>query len=77
MIKPCPFCQSTNIKYSLKTSGRFTIIYHACFYCADCHTYGPRVRSKGFENNDYSRRVEAENNDALKEEALLKWNTRG
>jgi C4-type Zn-finger protein len=74
-MKPCPFCGSTKIKYSLKTGTQyFKRIYHACWYCWDCNTYGPRVLYKPAE--DVRCRETVERDEALKADALKLWETR-
>ncbi len=74
-MKPCPFCGSTKIKYSIKTgTSNFKRIYHACWYCWDCNTYGPRVLYKPETN--YPGRTNIERNEELKAEALKLWENR-
>lgn len=76
-LEPCPFCESEKIKYSLKKTGRFELHYHACMYCADCHTYGPRVLSASFRHDDYIARRDVENDAELLARAGQAWNKRG
>lgn len=43
-LKPCPFCGSTKLDYSSKTSQSSTgRTYHVVVYCRKCRAYGPRV----------------------------------
>ena len=74
-MKACPFCGSTDIRYSIKSStSQFMPIFHACFYCWECNTYGPRVLYKpGIKN--ISRR-DIEKNEQIKQVAAEKWNLR-
>ena len=48
--KPCPFCGSTDIRYSVKNAPdrvdhNFNHFkrYYLAMYCFDCHCYGKRV----------------------------------
>lgn len=68
-IKPCPFCGSENIDYSIKTTNGG---YHMSMYCKECHCYGARVLIKHFENG----RFLIERNETYKELAIKEWNTR-
>jgi len=72
-IRPCPFCGSTNIDKSIKTSGRWERLYHVQMYCKKCHTYGPRVLLK--VNKD-AHRSEIEYNQEAEKLAIDKWNER-
>jgi transposase-like protein len=73
-MKPCPFCGSSDIRYSIKTStSNFKRIYHASWYCWDCNTYGPRVLYKPAEG---VHRPTVENDEGLKLTALELWNGR-
>jgi hypothetical protein len=49
-------------------------IFHACFYCWDCNTYGPRVLYKPGTKNINRRDVEK--NEQIKQVAAEKWNLR-
>lgn len=42
-LKPCPFCGSTDIRYSEKTATlNWECHYRLSYYCNKCHCYGPR-----------------------------------
>lgn len=75
-LKPCPFCGSIDIRYSIKVSGHFEVRYRASMYCNKCHCYGPRVVTKTVRNNDYGGRYSLEADEHLKEKAIELWNTR-
>ena len=75
-LKPCPFCGSTDLDYSLKVKGHFEIWYHAVIYCKKCRTYGPRTVTPKKKYSDYSGRVDIENNDEYKMKAAEAWNKR-
>jgi hypothetical protein len=77
-VLPCPFCGSLKIKYSIKTNSRYSEVwYNASCYCADCNTYGPRVRSaKHNVGSGYLNRVNIEQDTELMESAKKMWNTR-
>ena len=70
ILKACPFCGSTKVKYSVKKAQ--DNIYHAQVYCNDCHATGPRVRFVPEKLN----RVTAEDDIYAKNDALDLWNTR-
>ena len=73
-MKPCPFCGSSDIRYSIKTgTSNFKRIYHASWYCWDCNTYGPRVLYKPAED---IHRSTIEKDEGLKLTALELWNGR-
>lgn len=71
-LQPCPFCGSTKLDYSLKTSGAG---YHAVVYCKTCHTYGPRVLIK-HEGDTYPDRYKYERDETIKQKAAELWNNR-
>ena len=71
-IKSCPFCNSNNIGYSIKTCGSYRGQYHVAMYCKDCNCYGKRTLIKPTE----TARCEIENNESYKELAIQAWNTR-
>ena len=75
-LKPCPFCGSCDIKYSLKITGHFDIKYHACMYCNKCHCYGARTLTKGIKREDYKSRIEIKNNGEIYNSAIELWNKR-
>lgn len=75
-IKPCPFCGGTDIRHSLKISGKQDIYYHSVMYCNKCHTYGPRVLSDKFNHLDYKGRYAIEKDEQLKNKAIEAWNNR-
>ncbi len=70
----CPFCKGTDIRYSIRATGRFDLIYHAAFYCNTCHCYGPRVLSVRVDHYDYKKRSEKENDPGLQKIAADAWN---
>lgn len=67
--KPCPFCGSDNIGYSIKSKGK---LFHASFYCKDCNAYGRRVLIHPTE----TRLSDIRRNEQYYLEALSAWNTR-
>ena len=74
-MQACPWCKSTDIRYSVKKSnslGKST--YHAAFYCWNCHCYGPRVLYK--PEGKVPGHVTVERNEELKEQARLAWESR-
>ena len=75
-LKPCPFCGSTDIRYSLKITGHFEVRYHASMYCNKCHCYGARTLTTVVKNNDYKGRTTIENDETVKQKAIDAWNTR-
>lgn len=75
-LKPCPFCGSVDIKYSLKITGHFEIRYHAAMYCNKCHCYGARTLTKAINHNDYKGRRFIEEDEELKQQAITAWNRR-
>lgn len=75
-LKPCPFCGSEDIRYSLKITGRFDIQYHASMYCNKCHCYGKRTLTKRVGRDDYKGRSNIEKDENIKLDAIKAWNTR-
>lgn len=75
-LLPCPFCGSTDIRYSLKITGHFDVRYHASMYCNKCHCYGARTLTTVVRNNDYKGRTSIEQDETIKQKAIDKWNTR-
>ena len=71
-LKPCPFCGSNNIDYSIKTCGSYRKQYHIAMYCKECNCYGKRTLIKPIE----TARWEIEKNESYKELAIAAWNTR-
>ena len=71
-LKPCPFCGSNNIDYSIKTCGSYRRQYHVAMYCKECNCYGKRTLIKPTE----TARWEIEKNESYKELAIAAWNTR-
>ena len=71
-LKPCPFCGSNNIDYSIKTCGSYKRQYHISMYCKECNCYGKRTLIKPIETT----RWEIEKNESYKELAIAAWNTR-
>lgn len=75
--EPCPFCKSSDIRYSMKITGNGgTKRFHATFYCNKCHAYGPRVLTQVFKWNDYDGSSKQRKNEDIKLQALNKWNER-
>ena len=75
-LLPCPFCGSTDIRYSLKITGRFDVRYHASMYCNKCHCYGARTLTEKVNHNDYKGRHQIEQDETIKQKAVDLWNTR-
>lgn len=75
-LKPCPFCGSEDIKYSIKITGHFDVQYHATMYCNKCHCYGKRTLTNKVIHNDYKGRQAIEDDESIKNEAIKAWNTR-
>lgn len=75
-LKPCPFCGSTDIRYSLKITGCFAVRYHASMYCNKCHCYGARTLTENVSQYDYKGRTNIEQDETIKQKAIEKWNTR-
>ena len=71
-LKPCPFCGSNNIDYSIKTCGSYRKQYHIAMYCKECNCYGKRTLIKPIE----TARWEIEKNESYKKLAIVAWNTR-
>lgn len=72
LLKPCPFCGSDRINYSVKTTGRWERKYHVAMYCKDCNCYGARILITPKENN----RSDIEKNELYRKLAEEAWNTR-
>lgn len=77
-LKPCPFCNSDNIEYSIKTGGMYNKIrkYHVAMYCIDCNCYGKRTLIKITEEEYENRSCSVEKNEEYKKLAIQAWNTR-
>ena len=71
-LKPCPFCGSNNIDYSIKTCSSYRGQYYIAMYCKECNCYGKRTLIKPIETT----RLEIEKNESYKELAIAEWNTR-
>lgn len=71
-LKPCPFCGGEDIKFSLKTTGRWERKYHLAMYCNDCHCYGTRSIITPTEDT----RSQVEKNKEYEQIAIEKWNRR-
>ena len=75
--KPCPFCGSTDIRLSLKKTGRFETYYHATLHCYNCSTFGPRVLSEKINHiSQYTSRLVVEKDTELETKAINAWNER-
>lgn len=75
-LKPCPFCGSKDIRYSLKITGHFDVRYHASMYCNKCHCYGARTLTETISHNDYKGRRAIEQDKNIKRKAIETWNRR-
>lgn len=75
-LKPCPFCGSKDIRYSLKITGYFDIIFHASMYCNKCHCYGARTSTESVKYSDYKGRTATEKDASIKQKAIEAWNRR-
>lgn len=73
-LDSCPFCGSTKIRLSSKTTqiNRKTGS-HVCFYCWDCNTYEPRVV---VHSRDYHLNYPYMVSKDVIEEAANRWNKR-
>lgn len=70
-LKPCPFCNSNDIRYSEKTTTvNYKRRYRLAYYCNKCHCYGPRFLT--IEKDSYK---EITDDERLKAKEL--WNERG
>lgn len=75
--KPCPFCGGTDIRLSLKKTGRFETYYHATLHCYNCRTFGPRVLSEKINStSQYIGRYIVEKDNELEARAINAWNER-
>lgn len=74
MVKPCPFCRSTNIKYSVKGKRYY---YQAAYYCRDCNCYGPRILSEHVAETSYPQKCAILREGSLQQQAEEAWNSRG
>lgn len=69
-LKPCPFCGSSDIRYSEKTATiNWQTRYRLAFYCNKCHCYGPRFTTP--EKDSYREITQEE-----REQAKKLWNGR-
>lgn len=75
-LKPCPFCGSTDIRYSLKITGRFDVRYHASMYCNKCHCYGARTLTGIVRHDNYKGRHMIEADESIRKQAEDAWNER-
>lgn len=75
MLRNCPFCGSSKIKYSVKTKGNY---FQAACYCDECHSYGPRILSDKYDKHafTYSLRHVVQNDLELRAKAEAAWNNR-
>lgn len=73
-LKPCPFCGGTDIRFSVKKTGRFEFYYHAAMYCNQCHCYGARIHTAACRERQ--NRYDIENDAVLKHYAVEAWNRR-
>lgn len=73
-VKPCPFCEGSNIKFSFKVASRkrTSVLYHACMYCDDCKASSPRVLAHTTVENYRLLDID----ESFKEQALELWNKR-
>lgn len=74
-LKPCPFCGGKDIRYSIKSAGKWKGMYHASMYCNKCHCYGARIL---YDANSYAgyKRYTVEKDEELKSKAMEAWNER-
>lgn len=72
-LKPCPFCGSKNLGFSLKVFSRqrYKTLYHACIFCKSCNCYGRRT----IISTDNRSLSDADKIDA-EEKAIELWNKR-
>ena len=85
-IKPCPFCGSTNIDFSSKTSSSSTgRTYHVVVYCKKCRAYGPRVLVRCCDIPEEANKPQylqlvnlkdGKYSQMAKDKAIEKWNER-
>lgn len=82
-VKPCPFCGSSDIRYSVKAapdkidaSYRHISRFYIAMYCQKCHCYGSRVVVTPDTSVGYNARYEVENSSKYKERAIAAWNKR-
>lgn len=73
-IKPCPFCGSKDIRYSIKTANSKRDYYGQC-YCNSCKSAGPRVRFDPEPESCWIRYA-AEDCEKAKKDAIDMWNKR-
>lgn len=73
-LKPCPFCGSKKLEYSIKVASRTrdTANYHVCIYCKNCNCYGKRV----LVHIDNICRKDIEDKIELRKLAEEAWNNR-
>lgn len=71
-LKPCPFCGSDKIAYSIKSKGAY---YHISHYCKKCHAYGPRVTIRAIDTDySYTYKLRKETESELAKQSAEKWN---
>ena len=75
-LKPCPFCGGGDIRYSMKTTGRWATQYHATMYCNTCHCYGRRTLTKKVERGDYEGVRAVTGSQTVRQKAIDAWNRR-
>ena len=72
-LLPCPFCGSTDIRPSNKTSAGGSV-RHMQMFCNSCHAYGPRLLKKVDKKKYYSS--DEWRNMVMDSEAVDLWNGR-
>ena len=70
--KPCPFCGSKDIRYSIKTANSKRDYYGQC-YCNECKAAGPRIRFSVDKSASWIRYT-AEDCEYAKNDAIWAWN---
>lgn len=73
-LKPCPFCGSTDIRYSIKTAMHRgnKQIHRVAMFCWDCNCYGARTLIDTSGRNRYH----VEKDTRFEKIAIESWNRR-
>lgn len=86
-VLPCPFCGSTDIKYSVKkapdrvdmdvSTGKLVVThfirFYIAMYCDNCHCYGRRIL---IDSDNKIKRMNLSNDPKYREFAEKAWNER-
>ena len=75
-LKPCPFCGSNDVRFSMKVSGSYNLRYRATMYCNKCHCYGPRTLTEDVYQFDYPGRDAIQSDEKVHAQAEYAWNRR-